>query len=105
MTRGTRAATCFVLFASIAAMAPLPALADCAAQIVVGKRGDFDLYAYFNRATIASETIPTRPAAAYQCTFEGPYGMVDQPHTLGANQIIKSVGSGWQQNSGAYMCQ
>ena len=104
MTRRIRR-MCLSVSIAIGATAPLPAFADCAAQIVIGKHGDFDVFAYFNRAQIASAAIPTAPGAKYQCTFEGPYGMIDQANGLNANEFIQSVGNGWRRDGDAYACQ
>ena len=94
-----------LLVAVAGVAAPLSAFADsCPDKIVVGNQGGYDQYAYFNRARIASAAIPTGPGPKYTCTFEGHNGMVDQAHGLSANEFIQSVGSGWQNDGGAYTC-
>jgi hypothetical protein len=98
---------CVTLLVAVGGAVPLSALAEsCPDKIVVGKRGDgTDEYAFFNRARIASAKIPTEPGAKYECTYESQSGMRSQPHGLAANELIKSVGTGWQKDGDAYACQ
>lgn len=105
MKNRARKAFVTLLIAAAGGAVPLSAFADsCPDKIVVGHEGGYDQYAYFNSARIASAIIPTGPGPKYTCTFEGHNGMVDQAHGLSANELIQSVGSGWQKAGDAYTC-
>jgi hypothetical protein len=97
---------CVALLVAVGGGAPLSALAEsCPDKIVVGKRGDFDVYGFFNKGRIASAAIPSGPGAKYVCTYETQTGMKDEPHQLNANQLIQSIGTGWQKDGDGYTCQ
>jgi hypothetical protein len=81
-----------------------PDVTSCPDRIVVGQRGPYDEYAYFNRAKIDSADIPSEPGIKYTCTYEGHSGMQDRNHTLNANEFVKSLGTGWRKDGNAYTC-
>lgn len=98
-----------LLVAGAGQAASLSALADqtfCPQSIVVGKSGNGNnILAYFSKGIIYSANIPSAPGARYECVYEGHYGGGAEPHTLGANQFIKSIGAGWQSSGNSqYTC-